>query len=204
MASKYIKYIINLLDILKLAGNDTLFAFLSSLVSKLCLFEYYTMYNLPLTIYHTLIWLSRKQKSGIYELYAHIGTLHNILTQYTTSTCPKIHGHKYTIPSFPSENEHQTLEAYNLPPWCVGGKFIYHPQCSGCDYVYLNSARTIDDVVLLSWPIMSYLKTINWTICSTRMSDDDSDEYDHRVKVGGIVQILYWRHSLVQYELEWC
>ena len=48
----------------------------------------------------------------------------------------QIHGHQYTkIPSFPLENEHRTLEAYNLPPWCVGGKCIYHPQCSGCETV---------------------------------------------------------------------
>ena len=29
--------------------------------------------------------------------------------------------------------KNQTLEAYWLRPWCVGGECIYHQQCSGCD-----------------------------------------------------------------------
>ena len=49
-SNKYSKCIINLLDILEFARNDTLFVFLIFLVPKICLFEYYAMYNLPLTI----------------------------------------------------------------------------------------------------------------------------------------------------------
>ena len=50
MGYQYIKGIINILDILNLTKNYTLFVFLSFLVPKLCRFEYYVMYNLPPTI----------------------------------------------------------------------------------------------------------------------------------------------------------
>ena len=29
--------------------------------------------------------------------------------------------------------KYQSPEAYYLPTCCVGGKYFYHPQCSGCD-----------------------------------------------------------------------
>ena len=74
--------------------------------------------NLPPTVAQT------KMRHIRVCIHTCIGSMNDVQNQYTTSTCP-ITQAPINNSQFPSENKHQTLEAYNLPPWCVSGICIY-------------------------------------------------------------------------------